>query len=109
MRIGRLRHRVTIEQKSVTRSAIGEEVVSWVAFATVWAEVAPLRGREFFAAQQTQSSVDYKVTMRYLAGVTREMRIVWDGLPLDIVSVIDVEGRRAVLELMCVSGVRNAR
>lgn len=103
---GRLDQRITLQQKSVTRAANGEEVVSWAVVDTLWAEVFQLRGKEFFAGAQMQDAVDVRVRLRYRAGVTRDMRIVWNGTPLDIVSVIEL-GRREALELMCISGVRN--
>lgn len=103
---GDLDQRVTLQSKSVTRAGNGEEVVSWVDVATVWAKVGQIRGREFFAATQMQDAVDVRVNIRYRAGVTREMRLLWRGSPLDIVSVIE-NGRKEWLELMCVSGVRN--
>lgn len=103
---GRLDQRVTLQQKSVTRNAIGEEVVAWQDVATAWAEVRQLRGREFFAGAQMQDAVDVRVRLRWRSGVTRDQRLVWNGAPLDIVSVIEL-GRREALEIMCMSGVRN--
>lgn len=108
MNVPPLNERVSIEAKGVTRAADGGEVVTWSEHAARWARVQPLRGREFFAAGQMQDSIDYKVTVRYLASVARGMRVVWRGQALDIVSVIDVDGRQELLELMCSSGVRNA-
>ncbi|WP_407280604.1 phage head closure protein [Aromatoleum evansii] len=105
---GQFDKRVTLQSKSVTRNSIGEEVVSWVDVATVWARVEPIRGREFFAAAQMQDATDHRVTIRYRTGVVREMRVVWGSLTLDIVSVIDVNTRKENLELMCISGVRTA-
>lgn len=106
---GLFNQRVTIEQKSVTRTAIGEETVTWTAVATVWAAVQPIRGKEFFAAAQMQDATDHRVTIRYRGDVTRDMRVMWGSKPLDIVSVIDVNGRKEDLELMCIEGVRNGR
>ena len=103
---GKLDQRVTIQQKSATRAANGEEFITWSDVATVWAAVLPIRGREFFAAAQMQDSVDYRVNIRYRTGVVREMRLLWRSSPLDIVSVIE-NGRKEGLELMCISGVRN--
>ena len=89
--------------------------------ATVWAEVEPLRGREFFAAQGAQYACDVKVRMRYRPDVSPgkpmvryaeqwcELRIMWRGQPHDVTSVIDVKGRREALELLCVAGVRDGR
>lgn len=109
MQAGKLDHRVTIEGKSVSRSAIGEEVVAWVAVATLWAKVEPLRGREFFAAQQMQDAADYRITIRYRPGLTRDMRVIWREQCFDVVSVLEPFGAKQSLELMCITGVRNGR
>lgn len=106
---GKFDRRITLQQKSVTRAGNGEEVVSWVAVAELWARVEPIRGREFFAAAEMHDATDHRVTIRYRTGVTRDMRVMWGEQPLDIVSVIDVNARRENLELMCISGVRNGR
>ncbi len=103
---GDLDQRVTLQSKSVTRAANGEEVVTWADVATVWAQVHELRGREYFAGAQLQDTTDVRVRLRYRSGVVREQRLLWRGAPLDIVSVIEV-GRKDSLELMCLSGVRN--
>lgn len=118
---GRLNQRVTLQAKTVVRGAGGDEVPSWADVATVWAEVEPLRGREFFAAQGAQYACDVKVRMRYRPDVSPgkplvqyaaqwcELRIMWRGQPHDVTSVIDVKGRREALELLCVAGVRDGR
>ena len=102
---GKRDKRVTIESKSVTINGIGEEVVTWATFATRWAAVLPIRGREFFAAEQTLSSVDYRVNLLKPLAITREMRIKVGSVTMDIVSIIDHDNE---LELMCSTGVRNA-
>ena len=106
---GDLDQRVTLQHVVVSRSATGAEVQTWQDIATVYASVRPLRGREFFAAGETQAAVDVRVLIRYRDDVTREMRVLHRGKPLDIVSVIDQDSRRESLELMCISGVRNGR
>lgn len=106
---GRMNQRITIEEKTSTRSSTGAEVVTWTPVAEVWARVEPIRGNEFFAAGQMQDATDHRVTIRYRSGITREQRVVWRGELMDIVSVIDVNARRENLELMCISGVRNGR
>lgn len=106
MRAGRLNQRITVEQKSVTRAGTGEEVVNWTTFATVWAEVKQLRGREFFAAAQMQGAMDHQVFIRYRTDITRDMRLMCNGQPLDIVGIAQI-GNKEGLEIMCLSGVRN--
>jgi SPP1 family predicted phage head-tail adaptor len=96
---------VRIEQKSIARNGIGEEVVSWVEFKTRLGSVQPIRGREFFAAAQSQSSVDYRVRLLKPLALTRDMRIVTKGKTMDIVECIEHDDE---FELMCSTGVRNA-
>ena len=99
MRIGPLRHRITIEEKSVTRDAEGGEVVTWATFATVWASASSITGREFFASQQVNSTVSMKFGIRWLDGVTTAMRISFDSKLYNIVAVLDSD-RRADLMLL---------
>ena len=106
---GTLDQRVTIQSKTVARTATGGEQVTWQTVAELWAAVLPIRGREFFAAAQMQDSCDVRVIIRYRTGIAREMRVMHKGQALDIVSVINPSSRNEMLELMCVSRVRNGR
>lgn len=105
MEAGRLRHRVTIEEKSVTRDTYGGEVVTWETFATVWGDVSPMVGREYLEGRQEGAEINTRVRIRYLAGVRPEMRVKWaddDGTHYyDIQSVQHVETRQRELVLMC--------
>jgi len=101
MEAGRLRHRITIQQKSVARGAQGGEIVTWPLFATVWADAKPMRGREYVTLRAAQSDISIKFSMRYLAGVNPAMRVIWSGSPYEILDVINVDGRGRELELMC--------
>jgi SPP1 family predicted phage head-tail adaptor len=101
MRSGYLRHRATIQQKSVTRSATGAEVVTWSTVATVWAAINPMRGAEYVDAAQLRDQVDAKITMRYRSGIIPAMRVTEGGNTWDIISVVNPGQRDALLELMC--------
>jgi len=108
METGRLRHRITIEQKAVQRGAQGGEVVAWTTFATVWAAAEPIRGREYVTLRAGQADITIRFTVRYLAGVNPAMRVKWNGAPYEIVDVIDVKGRHIEIELMCLGEAVNA-
>lgn len=110
MAAGRLVERVTIQQKSVTRNGLGEEVVTWGDLVTVWAEAIPLRGREFYAANQTQQVVDVRFRIRARSGLTNDMRLLWRTEPYDITALIPGAGIwQGMTEIMAISGVRNGR
>ena len=110
---GRANQRIKLQAKSVTRNDIGEEVVTWADVVTdtadhaIWAEAWPLKGREFFAAQQTQYAADVRFRIRYRDGVTREQRILWNDDPYDILMLVDVGAARQAIEILAVNGIRN--
>ena len=99
--IGKLRHRVTIQQLIRGDDGYGGTIETWQDVATVWAVIEPLRGNERYTAQQVQSELTHKVTIRYRAGIKPQMRLLYKGKTFEIEAVIDVEERHQWLELLC--------
>lgn len=108
MNIGQLDQRVTLQARSVVTDALGQDTITWVDVATVWAQCQSVRGREFFAAAQVQQEQTVKVRIRYRADITPLHRLVWQGRAHDITGVVPV-GRKEMLELMCLQGVKDGR
>lgn len=102
MRSGWLRHRVTIQEKVVTRDAYGEEDFTWRDTSTVWASVEPMRGREFLQATAEQVTYDTTVRMRYGTAITPENRLTWNGQYYDVRSVVSVLEKAKELEIHCI-------
>ena len=100
-RAGQLRHRITLQSVSTTPDSSGDRVEAFATFATVWARVEPLTGREQFIAQQIQSETNYRVEIRYRAGVVATMRVLFGGRTFEVVSVLNVGERNSDLHLMC--------
>lgn len=105
MQAGRLRHTVIIQQRNVaSRSASGEEVLTWPTFATCRASVEPLNGKEYFTARQEAAEVNYRIRLRYdsaLASVVPAWRISYAGRTFDIQSIINYRERNRELIVMC--------
>jgi SPP1 family predicted phage head-tail adaptor len=97
---GSLRERVTVQQASESRNALGETVLSWATFAERWASVEGVSSRELLQYGQQQIEVSHRVRMRWLSGLTQSMRIVWRGRTLEIVSLLE-HGNRSEHELVC--------
>lgn len=93
MDAGKMRHRLVFEQATRTSNALNEGVPTWATFATLWGNVQPLRGREFFAAQAANSEVTAKIETRYKAGIKADMRIKQGTRIYEIVSM-ENEGMR---------------
>jgi SPP1 family predicted phage head-tail adaptor len=95
------RHRITLQELVTGQDEAGQPVQEWQDVATVWGAVEPLRGREYFAAQQVQSEVTTRIRIRYRSGVRPDMRVLYDGRLYNINAVIDPEERHMELQLMC--------
>ena len=99
MRAGRMDKRITIQQVTETQDGYGDPADSWAAYKTVWAEVLEKRGREYFNNPETVAAAPAVFRIRYLAGVTRKMRISYDSETYDIESIAMI-GRKEGLEII---------
>jgi SPP1 family predicted phage head-tail adaptor len=114
MRSGRLRHLLVIQSLaggSPRQSSSGERQDQWTELARVRADIRPLSGREFRAADQAQSAIGVEIEIRYLAGVAGGMRAYKLGEPgvmYQIHAALDPDLRHKRLLLQCSSGVVNA-
>lgn len=102
MRIGTLRHRITIQNKTTIKDTVGQEKETWVDLATVWASIEPLKGREYFAAHAVNAENTIKIRIRYYPGLKPTHRIKYGTRIFDIQSVINVDERNIEMILMCV-------
>ena len=100
---------ITIQRNEPADNTLGEPEANWVNHLTCFADAQPLRGREFFAAGQTQVQHDVRFVIRWHEGIDETMRVVWNGRPHGINAVIDVGGAQRTLELMCARGVQDGR
>lgn len=98
MRAGRLDRLVTLQTRTLTRNAYGEQEETWATLAQVWAEKIDLKGREFVAAQQTSADVSTRWRIRFRDDVTVLNQLLVDGITYDINQVSEI-GRREGLEL----------
>lgn len=78
MRSGRLDRTITIQSFTESSDALGELVQTWSTFATRRAEYTPQRMDEAFEAARTVATRRVMFTIRWLDGLTEEMRIVFD-------------------------------
>jgi len=101
MRIGELRHRITLQKLNPSRDSFGAEDPEWVDVATVWAAIYPISGREYFAAQQVNAEISTKIIMRYRTGVESKMRVTCGERTFEILAVIHFQEKKKELQLMC--------
>ena len=102
--IGKMRRRVTIEQKLSAADGGGGASESWVPIDTVWAWMHPVGQAEPVQGEQKRSLRTFEITMRYRSDVTPAHRLVFGQTVLAILSVIDREDARRWLVLTCEEG-----
>lgn len=107
MRSGTLRERVTWQQNTPVQDNYGEPIESWANIGTNptnWASVLSRASGERFitGAEQVQAEVTHTVRIRYRTDLTVKMRGVWrTNRYLYIENIIDPDGRKADLVVMC--------
>lgn len=101
MRSGQLRQRITLQSKTAIQNTFGEEVITWVDFAEVWAAVEPNTGREFLEGRQVTAEVTTMIRIRYRSGVIPTMRVVYGSITYDVLAVLQPKENRRELNLIC--------
>lgn len=101
MRIGRLRHRIEIGQYLQGTDDYGDPLPNQWQALTVWADVEGLQGSHYFQAQQTVDQSDHRIIIRFRKGIEQGMIVKHDGREFTIQSVLDKDGTRRWLELVC--------
>ncbi|MGV6989651.1 phage head closure protein [Testudinibacter sp. P80/BLE/0925] len=109
MQIGKLRHRITLQQQISTLNSYGSAITDWEDVATVWAEIKPLSGREYFAAEQVQSEITTQIWLRYRPDIQPTMRVKWGDRTFEVVSAINHNERNTALQLMCKERINGQR
>lgn len=107
MRAGRLRNKVAIQKVTETVDSFGSFTESWSTYSTVWAEIDPPKGREYFAAGQKQAEITTRIRIRYLSGITPKMRVLFGSRIFKINSIVDPDERHIEQILMCVEEIND--
>ncbi len=103
MRGGKLRRVVTIQAPTVAQTGTGNPRPSWATFAAnVFARIEESSGKEQIQAGQVNPQRPATIYIRYLAGVTSGMRVMYGARTFEITSVINVNERNRELDLTCV-------
>ena len=109
MQAGRLRHRVTIQNFTLSKTPSGQPVESWADGKTIWAEVKGISGRELLAAGVERADATIRVWVRFRTDISASSRLkVLNGPYKDAVlsvtgpPVPDIKGTR--LEILCKQG-----
>ena len=103
---GKLRHRVTLEEKQTVVNSFGESQDEWVHVANVWAAIEPLSAREYVQAEAMQSNVAARITIRWRPDLKASMRIVHGDTIYNPAGILaDLDSGREYVTIPVSSGV----
>lgn len=101
MRTGQLRSKVELQKPSETKNEVGEVKTTWETEHEVWAQITALTGIEFYQSDQVESNVTHRVTIRWVAGLDSEWRILYGDRILEVNVIMDPQERKEQLQMLC--------
>ena len=101
MEAGNLRHRITLQRPAGGDASDPNGATEWGNYATAYASVLPLRGRELWEAQAAQSTIDHRIMLRWRPGVKHNTRVLLGGRKFEVLNIIEQGERYEWLQLMC--------
>lgn len=100
MKAGKMVHVIEIQQATTTINDAGTPVPDWAKLATLRAELIEQTTEEFLRNAGDTSVTTLVFRTRYVAGITTDNRISFDGDAFDIEQIVPI-GRRRGLEFRC--------
>lgn len=101
MRLGDLRHSLRLERPAEgAPDSYGQPPEGWEPVGEVFAKVEPLSMRELELARQQDARATHRLTIRFHPEVTTRTRFLYGDRVLNVVSVLDVEERHDVVQVL---------
>lgn len=94
--IGRLRHRLKLEQPDDAPDGAGGIARSWQEQATLWGRLEPLSAEERVAAGRIEAVATHRITIRRRAGLSHEMRFALGNRRFAIRAIVGDERDRFI-------------
>lgn len=99
MKIGGMRYRAELQRNTAIKDAEGFTQNIWQTEHTVWADIVPVSGREFFQSGTETAEVTFKIYIRYLDGIDADMRVKC-GENIYLLTAVLGNKRKGMLTLM---------
>lgn len=112
MQAGKLRNRLEFCRVVENQDSTGDPVEQLEPLVTLWGSVEPLRGREYFEAQQIQAELTHKLLVRFHPVLrdepaTPKLAVKFGQRLFDVVSVANITARDREIEIMAIERSAN--
>lgn len=93
--------RILIEGLSLVPNDTGGQVKTWDTVATVWARIKTKLKREINFAQRIEPRKVFEITIRYRAGLSESMRVVFENRIFQIKAMMNVDEQKEWILMEC--------
>ncbi|QDV24389.1 phage head closure protein [Aureliella helgolandensis] len=100
----RFRHRVGFQRRDEQLDDLGRakrDAGDWETYATRWAEVKELSGREAEKAKQVAADASIAIAVRWFPDAKSTDRLTYRGRIFEIKAIIDPDASRRELTILC--------
>ncbi len=105
MRAGALKDLITIEKLTGTKNGFGEIEDSYENFSDAFSEVSHIGTSEKYFSGKYSEVDSRKFRIRYIPGITTDMRILFDSRYFDIKEVVDPYNKKQELLIAAIEVV----
>jgi len=99
--IGKMRNRVTVQERSTARDNYGHLADDWKDVSHQWAMIEPVSAREFEQQSQQAGTVTHRISLRHVTPIGPTFRVVDDGSGrvFNVVRAFNPDERRDRIEI----------
>ena len=99
-------HYVTFERQVATVDTAGQQSQTWEEIGQAWTTIAPISGRNYFAASGEKANITHEIETRFQTiGVRARDRVRYGSRYFDVHSAINKDERNRTMILRCVEAV----
>ena len=103
---GKYRHRITIEQREITKNAVGEKTETWTRQYDVWCDIEQSGISDAIENSRISQTGSYSIKLRYRSDLTYENRVNYDGAILEIQELM-TDPLKIEITLICINRREN--
>ena len=99
--LGSLRERVELKQNTQTMDAAGGHSDNYVSLGQVWARISASNGALDVSGDARNAKINFEIIIRFRDDLKPGDQIIYRSEKLEIISLADLNGRRAYLQIIC--------
>tara|TARA_Y100000389_G_scaffold38117_1_gene32392 strand:+ start:943 stop:1293 length:351 start_codon:yes stop_codon:yes gene_type:complete len=114
MSVGRMRHRLQLQKKTVASDGGGSNAITaWTTFATVYGAITTKSGNKRLFGDQIEQPTTHVIKIRFRKNLSFVDRIMYEFINsgkqetriFNIQSVVNVDNKDKYLEITCIEGI----